>query len=137
MNQPNRTKMQVWLVILAVFGLGGITGVSLDRVYLSRNAEKRPPFGGRRGPSHMVERLTTDLKLSPEQSESIRKIFEESRKEFSPSKLMECPGFKEARQRTRERVNAVLNPEQQKIYQQKEQEREERMKNGMPPPQQQ
>ena len=135
MNQPNRMKVQVWLVILAVFGLGGITGVSLDRVYLSRNAEKRPSFGrGRTG--HMVERMTKDMNLSPEQAESIRKIFEESRKEFSPSKLAECPGFKEARQRTRDRVNAVLNPEQQKIYQQKEQEREERMKNGMPPPQQ-
>lgn len=136
MNQPNRMKMQVWLVILAVFGLGGITGISLDRVYLSRNAEKRGAAGPRRGPGHMIERLKTDLNLSPEQTESIRKIFEESRKDFSPAKLVECPGFKEARQRTRDRVNAVLNPEQQKIYQQKEQEREERMKNGLPPPQQ-
>ena len=134
MNQPNRMKMQVWLVILAVFGLGGITGVSLDRVYLSRNADNRSSSGPRRGPSHMIERWTKDMNLSPEQAESIRKIFEESRKEFPPSKLAECPGFKEARQRTQERVNAVLNPEQQKIYQQKEQEREERMKNGLPPP---
>ncbi len=134
MNQPNRMKMQVWLVILAVFGLGAITGVSLDRVYLARNAERRSHTGPRRGPSHMAERMTKDLNLSPEQTESIRKIFEESRKEFPFSKLAECPGFKEARQRTRERINATLNPEQQKIYQQKEQEREERMKNG--PPQQ-
>jgi Spy/CpxP family protein refolding chaperone len=134
MNQPNRMKMQVWLVILAVFGLGGITGVSLDRVYLSRNPDKQAASGPRRGPGHMVDRLTKDLNLNTEQADSIRKIFEESRKEFPPSKLAECPGFKEARQRTRERVNAVLNPEQQKLYQQKEQEREERMKNG--PPQQ-
>lgn len=136
MNQPSRMKMQVWLVILAVFGLGGITGISLDRVYLSRNAEKRGS-GSRRGPGHMLERLKTDLNLSAEQTESIRKIFEESRKDFSPAKLAECPGFKEAKQRTRERVSAVLNPEQQKIYQQKEQEREERMKNGLPPQPQQ
>jgi Spy/CpxP family protein refolding chaperone len=133
MNQPNRMKMQVWLVILAVFALGGITGISLDRIYLSRNAEKKPSIGRGGRFNHMIERWTKDMSLSPEQADSIRKIFEESRKEFPPSKLAECPGFKEAQQRTRERVNAVLNPEQQKIYQQKEKEREERMKNGPAP----
>ncbi len=78
--------MQVWLVILAVFGLGGITGVSLDRLYLSR-AGTPPARGFGREPAAMAGRLKNDLKLSDEQTEAVRKIFEESRKAFPPSRL--------------------------------------------------
>ena len=57
MNQPNRIKLQVWLVFLLVFGLGALTGISLDRVYLARYAAQRPPFHGgpgRGGPRRML-----------------------------------------------------------------------------------
>ena len=134
MNQPNRVKLQVWLVILSVFGLGGVTGVSLDRLYLSRSGarESHGPRGSGRS-AFMTERMKTDLNLSAEQTEAVRKIFEESRKEFSPSRLAECPGFKEARQRTHDSINALLNPEQQKRYAEITKEREARMKEGLPP----
>ena len=129
MNQPSRMKMQVWLVILAVFGLGGITGVSLDRLYLSR-AGTPPARGFGREPAAIAGRLKNDLKLSDEQTEAVRKIFEESRKAFPPSRLSECPGFKEARQRTHDQVNVLLTPEQQKRYAEMIKEREARMKEG-------
>ena len=137
MNQSNRVKLQVWLVILAVFGLGTVTGVSVDRLYLSRSGPRdarngRGGFG--RGPAHIAERMQTDLKLSDEQTAAVRKIFEESRKAFPPSRLFECPGFKEARQHTHDSILPLLTPEQQKLYEQREKEREERMKSGQPPP---
>ena len=139
MNQPSRIKLQVWLAISLVFVLGGITGASLDRFYLAQSSKDKLDrrFGGPGNPNRFLERLTKDLSLSSDQVESVRKIFEESRKEFPPSKLQECPGLKEARQRTRERINAVLTPEQRKLNDeltaQREAERESRM-NGGPAP---
>lgn len=142
MEQTSRIKLQVWLAISLVFVLGAVTGASLDRFYLAQSG-KRPSdrdrhFGGRGGPRGMVESLTKELNLNTEQTEAIKKIFEESRKDFSPNKLAECPGFKEARQRTNNQILGVLNPEQQKRYNELQAEREARMKNGgppMPPPQ--
>jgi Spy/CpxP family protein refolding chaperone len=138
MNQPNRIKVQVWLVFLLVFGLGGLTGVSLDRIYQSRYAAQRPPFHGgpggpgRGGPRRMLERMKQDLNLSDEQAEAIHKIFDESRKE-GQNRLDACPGFKEARQRTQERIRAVLNSEQQKKYEEITKQREA-MRDVPPPP---
>jgi Spy/CpxP family protein refolding chaperone len=137
MNQPNRIKLQVWLVISLVFVLGAVTGASLDRFYLAKASKERPMHGGPGGPGsldRMMERLTRDLSLSTQQAQEIRKIFEESRKEF---KLQDCPGFKESRQRTRERINAVLSPEQRKrndeLNAQREAEREARINGGQAP----
>jgi Spy/CpxP family protein refolding chaperone len=135
MNQPNRIKLQVWLVFLLVFGLGGLTGISLDRVYLARYAAQRPPSHGgpgRGGPRRMLERMKQDLNLTDQQAEAIHKIFEDSRKE-GQSRLDACPGFKEARQRTQERLRAVLTPEQQKKYEEITKQREA-MRDAPPPP---
>lgn len=126
MNSSNRMKLQVWLVILAVFGLGGVTGVSLDRMYLSRSGPRESHgargFGGRE-PGRMATRMQADLNLSDEQVEAVRKVFEDSRKEFS---LADCPGFKEARQRTHDRINALLKPDQQQRYAEITRQRAER-----------
>jgi Spy/CpxP family protein refolding chaperone len=115
MNSQGKVKLQVWLLIAAVFALGGVTGASLDRMFFNdRNASKGPH--GPRGPNRMVERLRSDLNLNDEQVGKIRTIFEESRKEFPPSRFAECPGFKESRARTRARVRELLTPEQQNRF---------------------
>jgi Spy/CpxP family protein refolding chaperone len=64
----------------------------------------------------MIERLKNDLSLNDEQIAKIRTIFEESRKDFPPSKFVDCPGVKASRERTRTRVRETLTPEQQKRY---------------------
>lgn len=64
----------------------------------------------------MVERMKSDLSLSDDQVTRIKSIFDESRKEFHPRQFVECPGYKEAREKTRARVREVLSPEQQKRY---------------------
>jgi Spy/CpxP family protein refolding chaperone len=118
MNSQGKIKLQVWLLIAVVFALGGVTGASLDRVYLANRGEVKSgnPDRGPRGPNRMVERLRSDLNLNDEQVAKIKTIFEESRKEFPPSRFAECPGFKESRARTRARVREVLTPEQQQRY---------------------
>ena len=109
MTSQTKVKLQVWLLIVVVFVLGGVTGGSLDRLYLSNRPE-------RRGPHRMMERLKNDLNLNDEQITRIKTIFEESRKDFNQSRLVECPSIKAVRDRTRARVRETLTPEQQKRY---------------------
>lgn len=118
MTSQGKVKLQVWLLIIVVFVLGGITGGSLDRVYLTNRGADRngPPNRGRRGMEGVIEKWKGELKLNDEQVAKIRTIFEDSRKEFPQSRVAECPGFKESRARTRSRVRELLTPEQQKRF---------------------
>jgi Spy/CpxP family protein refolding chaperone len=117
MTSLGKVKIQVWFLILVVFLLGSVTGASIDRLFLTKGqAGPHSGRGERRGPGWMVERMKGDLNLSEEQTASIRKIFEESRKEFPPWKFNECPGVKESREKSRAQIRAILTPEQQKKY---------------------
>src|SRR5688572_7036401 len=98
MNSQGKVKLQVWLLIVLVFALGAVTGGSLDRLYLAKSGALKTDVSNHpRGPNRMAERLKSDLNLSDEQVTRIRTIFEESRKEFPPSRFAECPGVKESR----------------------------------------
>jgi hypothetical protein len=114
MNSQGKVKLQVWLLIVVVFALGAVTGGSLDRLYLARSGAFRNDHP--RGPNRMVERLKSDLNLDDEQVAKVKIIFEESRKEFPPSRFAECPGVKESRIRTRQRIRETLTAEQQKRF---------------------
>jgi len=116
MTSQGKVKLQVWLLIVAVFVLGAVTGGSLDRLYLAKSDSLKSGGPGHRGPGRMVEKLKADLNLSDDQVGRIRTIFEESRKEFPANRFAECPGFKESRARTRARVRETLTPEQQIKY---------------------
>jgi Spy/CpxP family protein refolding chaperone len=113
MTSQAKVKLQVWVLIVVVFVLGGVTGGSLDRLYLSKSSGNEGP---RRGPHRMIERWKKDLSLNDEQVAKIRTIFEESRKEFPPSRFVNCPEVRESRARTRARVRETLTPEQQKRF---------------------
>lgn len=118
MTSLGKVKIQVWFLILVVFLLGSVTGASVDRLLLMKG--QAGPHAGRSerrgGPGRMVEQMKSDLNLTEEQTTSVRKIFEESRKEFPPWKFNECPGVKESREKSRAQIRAILTPEQQKKY---------------------
>lgn len=116
MTSLGKVKIQVWFLILVVFLLGSLTGASVDRLLMKGQAGPHSGRGDRRGPGRMVEQMKSDLNLTDEQTGSVRKIFEESRKEFPPWKFNECPGVKESREKTRTQIRAILTPEQQKKY---------------------
>jgi|SRR5262245_10601319 len=113
MTSQTKVKLQVWLLIAVVFVLGGVTGGSLDRLYLSKSAGNSDRG---RGPHRMMERLRNDLNLNDEQVSKIKTIFEESRKDFPQSRFFDCPGVRESRARTRSRIRETLTPEQQKRF---------------------
>jgi Spy/CpxP family protein refolding chaperone len=117
MSSQVRVKLQVWLLIALVFALGAVTGGSLDRLYLSRSGALRSETPNHpRGPNRMVERMKSDLNLNDEQVAKIKTIFEESRKEFPPSRFAQCPGYMESRARTRQRIRETLSSDQQKRF---------------------
>lgn len=116
MNTIGKVKTQAWLLMLVVFLLGGVTGASVDRFLFLKNQPGSSDKRGERGPGQMVERLKTDLNLTEEQTAAIRTIFKDARKEFPPSRINECPGMKESREKSRAKIRAVLTPEQQKKY---------------------
>jgi Spy/CpxP family protein refolding chaperone len=132
MNTQGKVKIQVWLLILVVFVLGGVTGASLDRLYLQKQNPGRwgqagPGGPGWRGRQQMLDDMKRELSLSEEQVTAIRGIFDEMRKEFSPKRISECPGFKEMREKTHARILTVLTPDQQKRYDDFTQRREAEM----------
>ena len=117
MASLSKVKTQVWLLILVVFLLGGIAGASVDRLLLLKGQSSSPSGKGERGGrGRMIEQMQKDLNLTNEQTASVRAIFEDMRKEFSPRRFDECPGVKESREKSRARVRAILTPEQQKKF---------------------
>ncbi|MDX2031804.1 MAG: Spy/CpxP family protein refolding chaperone [Blastocatellia bacterium] len=126
MRPQGNVKFQVWLLIGLVFALGGVTGAAIERLFLHSPTERFEPArrGGGRGGGGMIKRMKEDLKLTEEQEKTIQSIFEDSRKQF---KMDDCPGFKEARQRTQTRIREVLTPDQQKRYDEINAQREAEM----------
>lgn len=117
MNTQGKVKLQVWLLIALVFALGAVTGGSLDRLYLARSGALRTDLPNhQRGPNRMVDRMKSDLSLNDEQVAKIKTIFDESRKEFPPSRFAQCPGYMESRARTRQRIRETLTTDQQKRF---------------------
>lgn len=116
MKNQGKVKMQVWLMILLVFILGGVTGASIDHLYNAKYGSSRsgPPPGSRR--QAMIENMRRDLNLSEDQVKQVRLVFEETRKESQRRSAVECPVFNEMREKTRQNIRAVLNPEQQQKY---------------------
>src|SRR5215213_6621379 len=105
MASLSKVKAQVWLLILVVFLLGGVAGASVDRLLLLKGQSSSPSGKGERGGrGRMIEQMQKDLNLTDEQTASVRAIFDDMRKEFSPRRFDECPGVKESREKSRARV---------------------------------
>jgi len=104
------------VTVLGVFALGVALG-ALAMDFYQRGAWGRGPEGPpRRGESareRYLQRLVKELKLTPEQTEQVRRILDETRQEFLRLRDEMRPRFEEIRRRSRERLRAVLTPEQQ------------------------
>lgn len=110
-ESQKKTRLQALLLLGVVFILGCVTGAALNGLYrLRANADN----SSSNRPS-MLERMRSDLNLNNEQAERIRTLLDESRKEFH-KRLDECGGVKDARQRSRDSIRALLNEEQKKKF---------------------
>lgn len=84
------------------------------------NGRERPSWSGR---------LTTELRLTPAQSDSVRAILQRHRGEMRAVFESARPRMDSVRHRINEEIRAVLTPDQQRTYErllQRERERAER-----------
>jgi Spy/CpxP family protein refolding chaperone len=114
MTLAGRTRLKIWMVLVAVFVLGCVTGVALTGLYRSRassGSESRE-----RAMHERFERMRTELNLTDQQTASVRTILDETRNEYRTLRAELRPRFEEPRTKARSRIRALLTPEQQKKF---------------------
>lgn len=127
MTPRGLTRLKIWLVVLGVFVLGGVTGAALDSVYrLKGGGERHERRGGGRDKEKLFEGMKRDLNLTDQQAEEIRTILEQTRNEYRALREECRPRYDAARQNARTRIRALLTPEQQQRFDAKEAERDAR-----------
>ena len=103
----DRARRSSWLVraaALAIFLLGFAAGALAPSAYRAWVRD-----GGRQG---RLDKMSEDLKLTPEQKEQMRQIFGETRTRLEALRKESEPRFAEIRRDADERIRQVLTPEQ-------------------------
>ena len=133
----DRAKRNSWLVraaALVIFVLGFAAGALAPSAY---RAWVRDRSQG--GPGDRIEKMSSDLKLSPEQKEQVRQIFGETRTQLEALRKESEPRFAEIRRQADERLQKVLTPEQWEQFRREHEEnrsrrgRRGRQGDGTPP----
>jgi alkanesulfonate monooxygenase SsuD/methylene tetrahydromethanopterin reductase-like flavin-dependent oxidoreductase (luciferase family) len=115
MTITGRVKLKIWLVLVVVFVLGGVTGAALTGLYRSRASGGRPE-SRERAMSERLEKMRQDLKLDDQQAAAVRTILDETRNEYRALRTELRPRFDEPRLKARARIRALLNSEQQQKF---------------------
>jgi predicted metalloprotease len=111
MTLPGETRVKIWLVLLVVFVLGGVTGAALTGLLRSRASGGRPESREQR-----FEKMRQDLKLDNQQTSAVRAILDETRNEYRALRTELRPRFEEPRLKARAKIRALLNAEQQQKF---------------------
>ena len=116
MTLQGRTRLKMWLVLVAVFVLGSVTGVALTGLYRSRAAAGDRPETREKAMHERFEKMRTELKLTDEQTKAVQAIIDDTRNEYRALRTELRPRFEEPRQKARARIRALLTPEQQQKF---------------------
>jgi len=115
MKIPGRATLKIWLVLVVVFVLGGVTGAALTGLYRSRASGDRPE-ARERAMNERFEKMRSELSLTDQQTTAVRTILDETRNEYRALRTELRPRFDEPRQKARARIRALLTPEQQQKF---------------------
>ena len=116
MTPRAKTRLKIWLVVLGVFILGGVTGAALDSVYRLKASGGRTEMRGRRNKDKLFEEMRRELSLTDQQAAEIRGILDQTRNEYRALREKYRPQYDAARQSARARIRALLTPEQQQKF---------------------
>lgn len=112
MTLQGRTRLKIWLVLVAVFVLGSVTGAALTGLlYRSRAAGERPE-AKEKAMHERFEKMRTELNLTDDQTKAVQAIIDETRNEYRALRTELRPKFEEPRQKARARIRALLTSEQ-------------------------
>jgi Spy/CpxP family protein refolding chaperone len=129
MTERSKTLLKMWLVVVGVFALGCVTGVSLDSVYRLRASNERSDARPGRDKDKLFERMKSDLNLNEQQATQIRAILDQTREEYRQLRTEVRPRYDAVRQNARTKIRALLSPEQQQKFDAQMAERDAR-RNG-------
>src|SRR4051794_32658834 len=117
MTPRAKTRLKIWLVVLGIFILGGVTGAALDSVYRLKASGGRGG-GEMRAPrdKEKFEKMKSDLNLSDQQAEQIRSILDQTRNDYRTLRNEVRPRYDALRQQARTKIRALLNPDQQQKF---------------------
>lgn len=114
MNPRHKTRLKAWGLVVSVFVLGCVTGVSVDGVLgLRSGGVESKTF--RDGEAYF-EKLRRDLALDAEQSTAIRNILEDARADYGVVCSEVRPRYDALRERARAGIRVLLTPEQQRRF---------------------
>src|SRR4051812_44452140 len=116
MTPRAKTRLKIWLVVLGVFILGGVTGAALDSVYRLKASGGRGEVRAPRDKGRMLEKMKSDLALTDQQAEQIRAILDQTRNDYRALRNEVRPRYDALRQEARTKIRALLNPEQQQKF---------------------
>jgi Spy/CpxP family protein refolding chaperone len=111
------TRIKIWIVFVAVFALGTVTGAALDGVYRSRaSAGRRGDEERRRDAGAHFDKMRRDLNLTDEQATKIRAVLDETRNEYRSLRAELRPRFDEPRLKARSRIRELLDEGQRQKF---------------------
>jgi Spy/CpxP family protein refolding chaperone len=125
MTPHGTTRLKIWLVVIGVFVLGGVTGAALDSVYRLR-ASGQQALRGPHSYERRFEQMKRDLGLTDQQATEIHTVLEETRNEYRQLREKCRPQYDAARSAARARIRALLTPEQQQKFDARTAERDAR-----------
>ena len=116
MTLPGQTKLKIWLVLIAVFLLGSVTGAALTGLYRSRASNGFGKESRERMMHERFEKMRQELSLTEQQTTQVRAILDETRNEYRTLREELRPRFDEPRLKARAKIRALLNGDQQKKF---------------------
>jgi Spy/CpxP family protein refolding chaperone len=116
MTLTGQAKAKIWLVLVAVFVLGAVTGGALTGLYRSRASGNAGREGRERAMKDRFEKMRQELNLTDQQTTQVRAILDETRNEYKTLREELRPRFDEPRLKARAKIRALLNPDQQKKF---------------------
>jgi Spy/CpxP family protein refolding chaperone len=117
MTPRAKTRLKIWLAVLGIFVLGGLTGAALDSALrLKAGTTERAGMHGPRGREEVFERMKRDLNLTDSQATEIRAILDQAREEYRKLRQEVRPRYDAVRQEARAKIRALLTPEQQQTF---------------------
>jgi len=130
-----RPRVKGALLLLLAFLLGTAAGALGFGLYQGRTGWWHQPRDPERFRQFVLKRLTRELDLRPEQQQQVEAILRETGQEFARLREDIGPRVREIRGRSREKIRAILNPEQQVKFEalEKEWERRSERRHGETP----
>jgi len=119
----SNSRSKARLMVVSVFVIGFAAGALSLNLYQQLTSSDNKRNGPRGGSEVLVNRIKAEVGLASDQQEQIKKILDETadkyreiRKEMDPAIKDFEPRFNAVRQESRDRIRALLTPEQLPKY---------------------